>query len=634
MPTRLRRSIASATVLALAFTGTALADPVIDDGAITDLQLGSHEHQHGGNSGHLPAVQRNVEVVGRLDLFGSGERPGRVSDVAGYGNYAYLGAFREPDCDEGGVYVIDISDPANPREAGFIPASPFTYVGEGVQVLNMSTAAFTGQVLIHNNENCLPVDGAIPAGQGGASLWDVTDPTAPRPLAVHVGDTDPAAYNNIPHTSVPHQSHSAFGWQQADRAYLAMVDNAELGNVGGGSGMDIDIFDITNPAAPQLVVETGLPHFPEIEEQPAPNGNNVFLHDMVVKKVGTQYLLLGSYWDGGYIILDVTNLPGRPVLLRDTDFGAVEPFAAELGLPADWTPEGNAHQAEFNYRNDLLLGADEDFDARRIDARITSGLYTGDRFSATQGSNVPGVDPEAGLHGGTTYVGDACGPVLPPLPGQDIALVERGTCTFTIKVQNVQASGYRAGLVFNDRQGGAGCEAHVNMLAVGDIPFLFVSRSTGLKLLGQVFTDPCAKDSPTERLGQPADGVSIQAVFDGWGYLHLYDARTMQALDQWAIPESLDPAHAEGSGDLSIHEVAVDPKRNRAYLSHYAGGFRVVQFSRSGGIREIGAYVAEGGNNFWGVEVHYMPGSDEPYVLASDRDAGLWIFRYNPRVKP
>lgn len=103
----------------------------------------------------------------------------------------------------------------------------------------------------------------------------------------------------------------------------------------------------------------------------------------------------------------------------------------------------------------------------------------------------------------------------------------------------------------------------------------------------------------------------------------------MKPLAHWALPESLDPAHATGSGDLSIHEVATDHrKNNRAYLSHYSGGFRVVQFGK-GGIKEIGAFIPEGGTNMWGVEVHYMPGSDEAFVLASDRDAGLSILRYN-----
>jgi hypothetical protein len=167
------------------------------------------------------------------------------------------------------------------------------------------------------------------------------------------------------------------------------------------------------------------------------------------------------------------------------------------------------------------------------------------------------------------------------------------------------------------------------MLAVADIPFMFVSRSTGLKLLNQEFTDPCQTATPAV-VASTAD-VRIEAVFDGWGYLHLYDANTMQVLDHWALPEALDATKASGFGDLSIHEVATDPRRNRAYISHYAGGFRVVQFSRERGLREIGAFIPEGGTNLWGVEVHYPAGSDEPFVLASDRDAGLWIFRYNPR---
>ena len=50
---------------------------------------------------------------------------GRVADVFGYGNYAYLNAFREPTCVKTGVHVIDIHDPANPVEvtSAFIPTT-------------------------------------------------------------------------------------------------------------------------------------------------------------------------------------------------------------------------------------------------------------------------------------------------------------------------------------------------------------------------------------------------------------------------------------------------------------------------------------------------------------------------------
>jgi hypothetical protein len=116
--------------------------------------------------------------------------------------------------------------------------------------------------------------------------------------------------------------------------------------------------------------------------------------------------------------------------------------------------------------------------------------------------------------------------------------------------------------------------------------------------------------------------------------VRLLDTRTMRQIDTYAIEESLDPAFAQGFGDLSVHEVAVDPQRNGlAYLSYYSGGLRVINYNRNG-IREVGRYIAEGGNNFWGVEVHRLPGRGAGWgnlVLASDRDSGLWIFRYTGR---
>jgi uncharacterized repeat protein (TIGR01451 family) len=194
-------------------------------------------------------------------------------------------------------------------------------------------------------------------------------------------------------------------------------------------------------------------------------------------------------------------------------------------------------------------------------------------------------------------------------------------------VQTAEALGYNAVIFFNDVANAApNCDAQLFPLAVGNIPSLFVGRSTGLKLLN---TDPGANscDVPTPPLG-PGQSFSMAADFDGWGYLHLYDASTMEAVDHFAIPESLDESKAEGFGDLSVHEVAMDPGLNRAYVSYYSGGFRVFDFSREAGMQEVGAYIPSGGINLWGVEVHQLPSGDKPFVLASDRDSGLWIFRY------
>ena len=120
--------------------------------------------------------------------------------------------------------------------------------------------------------------------------------------------------------------------------------------------------------------------------------------------------------------------------------------------------------------------------------------------------------------------------------------------------------------------------------------------------------------------------MTFSSYFDGWGYVHLYNPVTMADVDTYAIPEAHDPAYAEGFGDLSVHEVATSKQdSNLAYLSYYSGGLRVIDTS-SGAIEEVGAFIDEGGNNFWGVDAFEKDGVE--YAALSDRDLGLYIFRY------
>ena len=130
--------------------------------------------------------------------------------------------------------------------------------------------------------------------------------------------------------------------------------------------------------------------------------------------------------------------------------------------------------------------------------------------------------------------------------------------------------------------------------------------------------------------GHDGADVDVRAIFDGWGYVHLYDTKTMQGHDQYFIPESQDPAYADGFGDLSVHEVATDPDQDLADISYYSGGLRVLKYRDKTGkpdLQEVGAHIDKAGNNFWGVEVHKHP-NGQKYVLASDRGSGVWLFQY------
>jgi len=621
--------VAAATVLLTALSGVAVAHPEHGDGQQGSQELFPGEgvagdKQHQGDEGHLPARQTgDVRLIGKGAVSNPDGLTGRIADVTAYGDYAYLNAFREPVCTRGGVHVMDLSDPTQPTEVveAFIPTSEGSYAGEGIQVVPMRNPAFRGDLLVHQNESCTVQD-PPPATSGGISLWDVSDPRNPEPLALHVGDTTNAEGGVDP---APNTVHSMRVWTdtRARRTYAVLVDNEE--------STDIDIMDITDPRNPVLINDTlDLVSLFGVDQETPAGLSQVFSHDMDVRRIGARYVMNMNYWDGGYVLLDVTD-PTNVTLIAESDYAALDEEQAERGRQI--SPEGNAHQSEFSPNNRFMIGTDEDFNPFRVTATIDDGAYTGTSYAAAQAADTPAIDAATTVTGPTTYVGQGC----EPLPaGTGTALIERGTCGFQVKLDNVAAAGYSAGLVFNSAVDG--CDALVNMAAAGAIPFLFVSRLTGLQLLGT--PDAAADTACTTAVPAPAAAgaaTTIQATFDGWGYVRLFrtdvprrpgQAGSISQVDTYAVPESQDPAFAEGFGDLSVHEVAMDPdQQGLAYLSYYTAGFRVVEYGR-GGIREVGSFIDEGGNNFWGVEVWKQRG--QKYVLASDRDLGLYVFQVGP----
>ena len=139
--------------------------------------------QHEDTNGHLPPVNRNVDVVGKVELT---TELGRVSDVSSLKNYAYMGAYSEPDCSTGGVWVVDIANPAAPRKVGFIRSHEDTYTAEGVHATSITTPSFNGDVLAFSNENC--ISGTTNNGVGGMTLYDVSNPLSPKKLVEGFGD--------------------------------------------------------------------------------------------------------------------------------------------------------------------------------------------------------------------------------------------------------------------------------------------------------------------------------------------------------------------------------------------------------------------------------------------------------------
>jgi hypothetical protein len=584
------------------------------------------DEQHGAPGGHLPGSSDNVDLVGSVTVSGAVgvDKPGHIADVASFGNYAYLAARRlnTAPCGVGGFYTVDISDPADPTEVGFTAFPPDSYPGEGMHVIKLNTPKFKGDVLLTNNENC----GGNPARVGGMSLYNVTDPTAITPLAIGKGDTNNGALARA------RQIHSVFGWQAGKRAFAIIVDNEEI--------TDVDIMEITDPANPVQIAEVSILDWPGAHA-PLANGESVFLHDMVVKQIkGRSYALL-SYWDAGWIVLNVDN-PSAPVFVNDSNYPDPEPL---LGFSP---PEGNAHQAEWSHNNKYIIGTDEDFSPFRLSFEVTSGPNAGFFGGGEFGWTVPisESNPFTGstVWGGTGCVEDVNGNGISDraeVPSQsstgaDVVVFTRGTCFFSIKVESGQLAGYDKVIIMQSH-GGTRNGLTPNGFTCGAQGHAFTITASAICIGHRVghllFNDPPAYTG-AEGADMPAIGtlgasVNATTTFDGWGTVHLLNANTLEEIDNYSIPQAIDPAFASGFGTMSVHEVATDKAENLGYLSWYDAGIRVIRFGPDG-IEEVGHYVDANGNDFWGVQAHRLPGdpTETTYILGSDRDSGLWIFRY------
>ena len=680
--------LVATTLLLLAVPGDALGAKRANPGKAADaarpwLGLGTSASDRiaGGSSarnhlvGHLPPVRENIDVVGKLELSTPPQyrteanfnpiEAGQIADVAIYKQAAYLNSWSLPveadgTCNRGGFFSVDISDPAKPRQLAFMPARTDFYHGEGAHVVS-----FNGRdILAVNNEYCAPDPDPTEPSPGGFELYDVTNPASPVWLTkdadpVAPGDQMPGDYSTetegddgnpfmstepTPGREFPSSNHSIFLWQDGAKLYAVSVDNVEA--------HDVDIFDVTNPSRPEFIADLDLVALAEEQGfdlvDNSAFGNSIFHHDMVVKKIGNVQTLLSSYWDSGYVKLNV-NDPTAPTFIGDSDFGTVDPLTGQA------PPEGNGHQGEFSHDNEFVVAADEDFSTHRPGTfEITTGPNAGEFDSVgVGGAAAAAFLPDLVMNGPTVYGGygcDASDPIpargsagLPALePGEEaIVVLQRGpsgdpdnpepACFPGEKAANAIEAGYDAVLFVNHHPGEAGgpfCGSG------GEFPAdPVVAVCTTHEALHTIFGEPNNTTVPYPPghgppLGDLGEKVSADSVFDGWGYVHLFrnTGTDLVPVDDYAIPEALDERYSVGYGDLSVHEWATDPDVNLGYVSYYAGGMRVFRFG-DGGLEETGKFIDEGGNDFWGVEA-FTTSQGERLFAGSDRDLGLYLFRY------
>jgi hypothetical protein len=348
------------------------------------------------------------------------------------------------------------------------------------------------------------------------------------------------------------------------------------------------------------------------------------------------------------------------VFLGDTDFAEVDPELLE-SLGVALTPEGNAHQAEFTIDNRFIIGTDEDFDPYRADDfEITTGPFAGEYEAdvVAGGGGAPALLEDLTLSGPVVYGGYGC-PDSAPLPSPEdipgyLDMLEEGDETIIVlqrgpvgdpsapeeacfpgeKAHEAAEAGWDAVIITNRHTAtptdvNCGSGAFVDVIVAICIGHDTFHRLFNLEPVDGPYTYP-----EDLAIGTIGERIRVGSIFDGWGYVHLFDAATLEELDTFAIPEAHDPAFAFGFGDLSVHEVAVDPQDpSLAYLSYYSGGLRAIQIqcadpadNATCELVEVGGYLDPEGNDFWGVET-FVGEDGFTYILGSDRDSGLWIFR-------
>jgi hypothetical protein len=621
-------------------------------GAGEDDAAFEHHDQHGPSDGHLPGSSSNVDLVGKLKLTNFA---GDISDVsatqAPNGKwFAYVGDWGAK-CNTGGVHVVDISNPANPVKTGFLNAGGTGYQTEGIQALHIDTTAYSGDILVVSNEWCLPKSNPK-LNPGGITIWDINDPTNPKRLVQAFGDFDI-------HGNRANESHSAIAWDAGDRAYVAAIDNEEI--------EDVDFFEITNPRSPVMLSETRLPGV-RVDGY----GEEKTAHDFdVLRRPDGSWHLMVSDWDAGWIDVNVTN-PATPVVVGDFDYAECDQVVTSA-----CPPEGNAHQGEWNSDASLFIGTDEDFSPFRVPITVTSGPMAGQKIDAGEfGFTKPVASfPDGKVNGPMVFGGYGCPDdsaeipdpsVLGPLDADEESIIvfqrgpvndpnhdEHSACFFSDKIRSGEDAGYDVVIVANHHTGAQGGETADAFFCggqgspvLGTAAGLCIGHKSMHELFGKVpdYTVPYPDGDPNDLEPDPGDlgpRISAQSEFDGWGYARLIDTSTAGApneVGQFNIPETADPDFAAGFGDLTVHEVEVprgDPNEggpnadddSLAYFSWYSGGFRVIDITDPANPTEVGHYIDSKGSNFWGVALAEDQ-NEERIVLGSDRDFGLFIFRY------
>jgi hypothetical protein len=292
----------------------------------------------------------NMVAVGHNDLGGRGFN----ADVWVYKGYAYVGQWGFGDwasgskdrfCPAGSntsVLMLDARNPGNPQIVGRLQNPPNTSA-EDVVVYTARYGPYRGHDIAAAGIQWCGDSRYDAKADRGLMLWDVTNPTAP----VQVGYLNTGCCTRGVHEfEVEHRTDLRRTFAYATVPTSRYPDsNTSSGYRDANGDGDFRLIDITDPAHPAQVADWGIQDIggPFYAGQGCDADPN-YGHGAEPSEDGK--LVFVSYWDSGFIALDVTN-PAQPL------------FKGRTTYPAN--ADGDGHSASYDDARKLLFSADEDF---------------------------------------------------------------------------------------------------------------------------------------------------------------------------------------------------------------------------------------------------------------------------------
>ena len=560
-----------------------------------------------------PLVADNFSVLGHANL-GGGVPNGDVwfFDHGGsVGKHAYVGTW-SGQCTGQGAKIVDVNDPTHPKWIGYVGARANSS-NEDVVVARIGARDVLG----------IGVQPCGPNGQGGLALYDVTNPARP------------AALSFFPTPSGVHELDLVVRGDGTALAAMALPFNEFPLPFGLDLGGEVWIADISDPTNPVRVSDWGIIDDSTLTIQ---GGNDevsssfqglgffaaTVAHSVRFADGGAS--LYASYWDAGFIKLDVSN-PSAPSVVGRTLYGVTD--AGDGHSLATYDVNGTRY----------LLTNDEDFagipETISVTTSATTGAWPGiqEPWAPTWLYDLPGGSVTGLVHD----AGSGCEAEDYAGAGGRIALADSIDPFYDEPLCPI---GLQASLAAD-----AGALAFVSNLVSIDDPYPFgpdadVSATAGMPILQIAEIDDIAAAIRAE-LGSGGD-VTFTATSEDpptWGHLRVY-AETGGS--EWPqVGAFMGPAIGPDTppGSWSIHNTEV--LGDRAYSSWYSAGIVALDVSNPANPTQVGQFVPNtsrrhanslgtGPAEVWGVAIDPATG----IVYASDMRTGLWIVQPTGAAAP